>query len=297
MIGELAALGAAVCWTVSAVLYKEVLGETKPLSANTIRGLGTSIFLLSCLVLIGWFDALTSLQVHVVFIAVISGLIGLGLGDTLYLLSIELLGVAKAVPITCTYPLFSLVLAVLLAGENVTLQVVFAAVLIVSGIWLLSLEEENNTAKIHGDVLAKGIIIALTTAFVWSVSISLVNLTLREVSDLEHAFAITTLRITALAFFLLVFTPLTQKNIVFFKMKIKNIALLLAGGIIAIGLGWFLLTLSLTYIPESQAVPISSTTPLFSTLASIIFLREKVTMKIVLGSLIIVAGVFLIFAG
>jgi transporter family protein len=71
--------------------------------------------------------------------------------------------------------------------------------------------------------------------------------------------------------------------------------MLLVGGIIAVGLGWFLLTLSFSYIPESQAVPISSTTPLFSTLSGIVFLREKVTAKVAIGSIIIVFGTFLIF--
>jgi len=71
--------------------------------------------------------------------------------------------------------------------------------------------------------------------------------------------------------------------------------LLLSGGVIAIGLGWLLLTFSFLYTPESQAVPISSTTPLFSTLAGVAFLRERVTAKIGLGSLMVVAGIFIIF--
>jgi drug/metabolite transporter (DMT)-like permease len=71
--------------------------------------------------------------------------------------------------------------------------------------------------------------------------------------------------------------------------------MLLTGGLIAIGLGWFFLTLSFIYIPESQAVPISSTTPLFSAFFGVIFLRERVTARIVLGSAMVVAGIFLVF--
>ncbi|MGB9854382.1 MAG: DMT family transporter [Candidatus Bathyarchaeales archaeon] len=295
MIGELAALGAAVCWTVSAVLYKGALAEVKPLAANTVRCIGTSIFLILCLVLVGKFSVLTSLPAYVVFLTCASGLIGLGLGDTLYLFSLETIGVARAVPITCTYPLFSLVWAVLLAGENVTLHVIFAAIAIVLGIWLLSSEGESNTVKLQRNVLAKGAIVALVTAVIWSISISMVNLAMKETPGLDHAFAINTLRIAALAAFLLVFTPTVQRGLGFFKMKRKTLAMLLVGGIIAVGLGWFLLTLSFSYIPESQAVPISSTTPLFSTLSGIVFLREKVTAKVAIGSIIIVFGTFLIF--
>jgi len=295
MFGEFAALGAAVCWTVSAVLYKGALAEVKPLPANTVRCIGTSIFLLLCLAFVGKFSVLTSMPAHVVLLACVSGLIGLGLGDTLYLFSLKILGVSRAVPITCTYPLFSLVWAVLLAGENVTLQVVFAAVAIVLGIWLLSQEGEANTSKLQKSLLVKGMVIALVTAIIWSISISMVNLAMKEVPGLDFAFAINTLRIAALAAFLLVFTPTVQRSLTFFKMKKKTLAMLLVGGIIAVGLGWFLLTLSFSYIPESQAVPISSTTPLFSTLSGIVFLREKVTAKVAIGSIIIVLGTFLIF--
>ncbi|MEM2911032.1 MAG: DMT family transporter [Candidatus Bathyarchaeia archaeon] len=295
MIGELAALGAAICWTVSAVLYKEALAEVKPLAANTARCVGTSVLLISFLVLVGKIGILTGLPTYVVFLACVSGLIGLGLGDTLYLSSLKILGVARAVPITCTYPLFSLVWAVLLAGENVTLQVVFAAVVIVLGIWLLSREGDVNMEKVHKNLLIKGAVIALLTAVVWSVSISLVNLAMKQTPDLEHAFAINILRITALAAFLIVFTPMVQKGVGFLKMGRKTWAMVLSGGIIAIGLGWFLLTLSFSYIPESQAVPISSTTPLFSTLSGIVFLREKVTAKVAIGSMMIVVGTFLLF--
>jgi drug/metabolite transporter (DMT)-like permease len=55
------------------------------------------------------------------------------------------------------------------------------------------------------------------------------------------------------------------------------------------------LAYSFTEIPETQAVPLSSTTPLFSTLAGTVLLHEKVTVRNALGSVIIVAGIFLIF--
>jgi drug/metabolite transporter (DMT)-like permease len=47
-------------------------------------------------------------------------------------------------------------------------------------------------------------------------------------------------------------------------------------------------------IAEAQAVPISSTTPLFSTLAGFVFFREKMTRDNTLGALLVVAGVVLI---
>lgn len=165
---------------------------------------------------------------------------------------------------------------------------------IVLGIWLLSREAKNNPVKTWRKLHARGLAFALSTAIAWSISISMINLAVREASSLEHAYAINTVRLLAVAFALLIFT-LTSRKTDFIKVERKTAAILLMGGLIAIGLRWFLLTLSFTKIPESQAVPISSTTPLFSTLASIAFLYEKVTAKVAAGSILIVMGIFLVF--
>jgi len=298
MIGELAALGAAICWTVSAVLYKEALLNAKPISANVVRCVCTSIVLVVCLAIIGKFEVLTDLPLYAVILASVSGIIGLGFGDTLYMVSLNLIGVARAVPITCTYPLFNLLLAVFLQGEVVTLYVVLGTVAIVLGVWLLSREEkETGTRQPKKKRLVKGLAPALTTAILWAVSITMINIavTLPETGSLDHAFAINTIRVSAAAVFLLASAPITDRKCSFLKMRRKTLVTLISGGIVALALGWFFLTFSFIYTPESQAVPISSTTPLFATLSGIVFLHEHVTAKDVAGSIIIVIGIFLIF--
>lgn len=296
MIGELAALGAAICWTVSAILYKEALLKTEPLSANVVRLGFTSVFLIVFLAIIGKFKVLTSLPLHAVILASVSGIVGLGFGDTLYMKSLKLIGVARAVPVTCTYPLFNLLWAIFLADEPITLPVIGGAFMIVIGIWLLSQEKEafSETRK---EILVKGMGYALATALLWSVSITMIDMavTLPGTSSLEHALAINTIRVTAIAVSLFALSPIMKKGFSFLKMQRKTLFALASGGLVALGLGWFLLTFSFTNTLESQAVPISSTTPLFSTFAGIIFLHEKVTLRNIFGSILIVLGIFLIF--
>ncbi len=294
MIGELAALAAALCWTASAVFYRNALIKAKPFSANTTRCLGISLIFIIFLFLTGKFRVLAAMPVKVLLFGFASGVIGLGLGDTLYMFSLENLGVARAVPITCIYPLFNLLWAVLLNGEKIALPVAVGAVLIVLGVWLLSIEKKFSV-ETKGRIPVKGVIFALVAAFAWSISILLVNMAVKISSNIEHVFAVNALRIWASAIFLLILSPILDRNFEFLKVNMRVLAALLVGGIIAIGVGWFLLTLSFLYIPESQAVPISSTTPLFSTLFGIAFLHEKVTLKVFLGSILIVFGIFLIF--
>lgn len=297
MIGELAALGAALSWTVSAILYRQALRKAKPASANIVRCACTGTVLVMFLVVIGKSWVLTSLPADAVVLAFASGVIGLGFGDTLYMVSLDLVGVTRAVPITCTYPLFTLLWAVLLVGEPITLPVVLGAVAIVLGIWLLGHGESTVKDEKHGKNMTRGVVFALATAIIWSVSITMIDLavTIPKTSDLDHALAVNTLRVLAVALSLLVAAPVIDRNLGFLKMPRRTVAALVLGGIVALGLGWFFLTLSFMNTLESRAVPISSTTPLFSTLAGIVFLREKVTAKSVAGSIIIVIGIFLIF--
>lgn len=296
MIGELAALGAAICWTASAVFYKEALLRTKPISANIVRCLCTSVVLVACLAFIGKFGVLMDLPVYAAVLAGVSGIVGLGFGDTFYMVSLKLIGVARAVPITCTYPLFNLLLAVFLQGEAVTWQVVLGTVTIVFGVWLLS-QEEKSAKETQKKALVKGVAYALATAVMWAVSIAMINMavTLPETGSLDHALAINTIRVSAVAFFLLVSAPISDREFGFLKMQRKTLAVLFSGGIVALALGWFFLTFSFLHTPESQAVPISSTTPLFATVSGMFFLHEQVTAKNIVGSIMVVAGIFLIF--
>ncbi|MGB9778110.1 MAG: DMT family transporter [Candidatus Bathyarchaeales archaeon] len=298
MIGELAALGAALTWTFSAVLYKEALLKTKPISANIVRLACTSAILIIYLVITGKTEILTTLPLKALFLACLSGIIGLGFGDTLYMYSLKRIGVSRAVPITCIYPLFNLLWSVFLLEETITPIVVLGVFTIVFGIALLSSKEkEENTQKMHKGDLVKGMISALVTALMWSVSITLMDVavTLPETGSLDNAFAINTIRIMAVAVLLLATSPIIDRNFDFLKIQRKTLTMLISGGIIALGLGWFFLAYSFMHTPEARAVPISSTTPLFSTLSATILLHEHVTPKNAVGSIMVVTGIFLIF--
>jgi DME family drug/metabolite transporter len=294
MMGEFAALGAAVSWTVSALLYRKALSETKPVSANIVRLTLTSAVLLVFLVAAGLIGVLTRLPMSVVVLAGVSGVIGLGLGDTLYMVSLRMIGVARAVPVTCTYPLFNLLWVALFAGEPVTWSVALGAIVIVLGVWLLSLEQKGETG-VQRKVLGKGLAVALATALLWSVSIAMMGLAVKETPNLDDAFAINAVRVFTIAISFAVSAPLVDRSLGFLKMRKRTVITLVVGGIVALGLGWFLLNYSFIDTPQSRAVPISSATPLFSTFAGVLLLHEKVNAKIALGSLLIVAGIFMIF--
>lgn len=298
MIGELAALVAALCWTLSPVLYKMALSDAKPISANISRCVSTTIFLFACLGVSGRLWNLTTIGIDSLLLASFSGIVGLFLGDTLYMMSLALIGVSRAVPISCIYPLFATFFAVLFLGEQVTFFLLLGTIIIIVGTWLVS-QEKTESSSITKKVLFKGVSIALATAIVWSVSIILMDhaLELSQTASLDSAFAVNTARVSAAALTLLALSPLIDRQFRFTKLKRKTWFALALGGIVALGLGWFLLAVSLSQIEASRAVPISSVSPLFAMLVGAFLLKEKVTTRIFVGSVLIVLGIAIVFVG
>jgi transporter family protein len=180
-------------------------------------------------------------------------------------------------------------------GEPLTWAVVLGAVVIVAGIWFLGQDKRVSTVNTMRKPLVIGMILALLTAITWSISIAMMDVAVSETPDLNHALAINTMRVIAIAAFMFMASPLIDRKLSFLKMSKRTVMALVAGGIVALGFGWFLLAYSLVLIAQSRAVPISSTTPLFSTVASVFLLRERVTAWTALGVIMIVVGIFLVF--
>jgi DME family drug/metabolite transporter len=296
MIGELAALGAAISWAIAPILYRNALVNTNPISANIIRCVTNGIVLTVFLVAFGLTGILASLPPWVLIFTVISGAIGLGVGDTLYMWGIKILGISRAVPLASTYPLFGLIWATWLLGQPLSVITLTGAAIILLGIWLLSRKNHAETTKHKGKLVLLGVVASLGTAVIWSISLTMMNIVVSSgVVGLDTNYAIVTLRIASIAVLLTVFSPFIDKGHGFLKISKKVIVLLCAGGLIANGLGWLLMNYSFLFTSETAAVPISSTSPLFAALAGFLFFREKATLLPILGVISIVAGIILIF--
>jgi drug/metabolite transporter, DME family len=297
MIGELAALGAAVSWAIAPILYRQALLTTKPLSANIVRCTTNAAVLLVILLLLGKTSVLATLPSSVLLISVVSGLVGLGIGDTLYLFGLKALGVSRAVPLAATYPLFSLVWAVVFLGQSLSTAAVIGTAVILAGIVLLTRQKTEETAVAKGRAVWLGVAMCLGTAFAWSVGVTLMDVAVSTstVSSLDANYAIVTVRLAAMALVLVVLAPFIDRDHGFLKMSKKTVLLLCTGGLIANGLGWLLMNYSFLNISEAQAVPISSTSPLFAALAGFALFHEKATVKTILGGVTIVVGIVLIF--
>jgi len=214
------------------------------------------------------------------------------------MLSLALIGVSRTVPISSIYPLFTMLFAAMFLGEGVTSFLLLGTVVIILGIWLVS-QERTGSSDVTRGALYKGVFISLAAAVVWSVSIIFMDhaleLSQSQLAPVDAALVVNMARMSMTTLLFLALSPFIDRQFLFMKLKRRTWIILASAGIIALGLGWVLLAVSLSFIEASRAVPISSVSPLFATLIGAFFLKEKVTVRIFVGSALIVLGTSALF--
>lgn len=159
MVNPIPALIPAIIWALSPIYYRVYLGKFDLLTLNFIRTTVGAVGLLIPAVLFGFNQSL--------FFAVLSGVVTLAVGDSLFLIAIREAGASIAAPVTYTYVLLIQLTASSL-GESVPFTNVISAFLIILGIFLLSRGGQ-------GRARFKGILIALGASLVWTVGQELIK--------------------------------------------------------------------------------------------------------------------------
>jgi len=118
-MGVFAALGTALCWAIAARLFSGTGNAFSPLTMNFWKGL-ISIILLGLVLL---FVPPMGLNVSIICWLLISGFIGIGIGDTCFFKALKSIGDSQAVLVAETLaPLFTALFAMAFIGEWITWQ-------------------------------------------------------------------------------------------------------------------------------------------------------------------------------
>ena len=102
MIGIIAAISASFSWTYACFIWRSKTNEFKPLDINLLKNLLAFLFFLPALLTFN-----LEIENKYIFILFISGIIGIGLGDTFYLKSLQLIGTRKTLSIEALSPVMA----------------------------------------------------------------------------------------------------------------------------------------------------------------------------------------------
>lgn len=287
MIGELAALASALCWAVAAILYKGVMdeGEINPLLANFVRLIPVSVvlFLLVCAMGRLWKLWLVS-SIQLAYL-ITGSVIGIGLGDTAYILAIKYAGVSRGVAVSSTYPLFTFAIDAVVKKAVDPIKLL-AVTLIVAAIWIFSREDgEGDAADIR-----KGVMLSVVTAVLWAVGVVMVELALRGMDF----YVANMVRFPVLVALTGVFILATGGHRSVTKIARKQVVMLTLAGLVGLAVGGIAFFASIALIGAAEATALASLSPIFSAALSILSGKESLSLRTFLGVTLATLGVMLL---
>jgi len=290
LIGEISALGCALCWAVSSTLTKSVAGKFEPLSLNLLRCLAAAVVFWAIIPFSPGTQALSQAPGTALLYLMLSALIGISVGDTIYIRGLRLINVTLAFPIAqSAMPLLTLIAAVLFLGETVTWSLALGTALVLFGIYLITGPWGGTRLPLVpvSEKRGMGIGFILIASLLWAISISFLKVGLQEVNLILANGVRLPVAAFALIFLILFRKTPPQPN----NLNIREVALGAATGILAFGLGGILFLQAIRYAGAGKATVLTSCAPLFGLPISVFFLKERVTMKIVAGTIFVVSGI------
>lgn len=222
----------------------------------------------------------------------LSMVLGIMIGDGMYFLSQNRIGVSRAFPIAMSYPLLVYLLTALFLGEPVILQRILGAIIAVVGVGLIA---RAGHVENHGDSKWKkrdiqiGFVLAISTALCWALS------------DAFFQFGLTSAGAAESNFFRLLVASVILVPIFFMSLKgerkfpsNRTTGMALLTGLIGVGLSLIAFSYAVKFIGATVTAVVIAAAPVFTAPLSALYLGEDVNRRVVVGTILTIIGVFLV---
>ena len=278
------ALTAALCTAAATIFIRKGLRGSDPYTGFWINLIvGTASLWIAVIVAGGGVHFTT----RSVLLFVSAGLIGTVGGRLLRFLAIDKVGASVSAAVLNLQPLISTALAIAFLGEDVTMPIVAGTVVIVAGTVLLSASGRQLGFR------PAQILLPLGSATAFGIVAILRKLGLSQMGPVVGtAINVTTALIAYSAFMLAIRGPREL-----LACRGRTLGYFVVAGFTE-NLGVFLTIVGLSLGAVSVVTPLTATAPIFVLLLSPFLLRgvEILTSRVVVGTLLIVGGVYLITA-
>lgn len=294
LLGAGIALLTSLAWAVSSIILKSLTDRIDTLSINTIRMWVGSLLLLTIIIISGKHPAISDMPLQSLVYVMVSGILAMAIGDTIYIKSLALLDASIAFPISqCAFVVIASLAAILLLDEPYTWITGIGAVLVMGGIYLIA-SGQNGKAKAEGlrTINKKGVFTALLAALIWTAS----TVTLKIGAEGMDAFAVAAIRISISAVALtFIAVPRRKQGVLQLKRYgPRALGLIATTGVLTYGVAAVGYVSAIQMIGAGKTVLLTTSAPLFALPISIIFLNERPTRSTIAGIIISVAGVCLV---
>ena len=291
-VGEWLALISALVWAINGIIIRPYLNRAPVPLLNGIRcgAAGVVFWIVFAFSPEYWsFAEVTSLEWTYLIGSV---MLAIGVGDTMYMVSLREIGVPRALAVAGTFPLPTLFFEWLLLDQSFTSTFVLGCVAVVAGVICLSRRRQRNDDAMQTGNLKLGILMALGASLAWGLG------TVFTKQALTHLAAVQAntvrLPLVALIMFGIYRLRFGRSRPSSIQMDIKSWLVVAAAGITGIGLASYMYLEALKLIGAAKTTTLSACSPLFGLVLAMIFLGEKVDSLTVAGVVLCITGVWLV---
>jgi drug/metabolite transporter (DMT)-like permease len=295
-MGEIAALIAAVTWSCTSVALTSLSARTSPVALSALRLSAATLALPLVISATGnWGDVTAAPPLTILGVAG-SGLLGYGLGDTVYIRALGVVGIQKTFPISMAlFICLTVAGGVLLLDESFKWALIAGAALIGAGIYLLAVPPGGDSATAnrsrHHRISLEGYLLLGLVGVFWAGA----TLWLAQARGDLPPLAAGALRTPAGAIALLGFGLATHpRDIIAPFRNRRHIGAIVAAGILGTTFGSLAYVYAVLEAGAARTAVLSATSPLMALPLGVAFLGERITRRVGLGTVACVAGILLV---
>jgi drug/metabolite transporter (DMT)-like permease len=291
-IGELAALATAFCWTITAIVFESASRKVGSVAVNIIR-------LVMAFVLLGafsWFRRGMFLPMDATLYTwywlILSGLVGFVIGDLFLFEAFTLIGSRLSMLIMTLVPPITATLGWMIMDEQMSLLNIMGMLMTISGIALVIFQKHSVNGK-RIRFPAKGLFFAFLGAVGQASGYVISKLGMGTYDP----FAATQIRVIAgVIGFTILISFFRRWHAVFGAVhQVKPMTLMLIGATFGPFIGVSMSLMAAQHTSTGIAATIMAITPILIIPPTIIFFKQPVSWKEIVGAAISVAGVSLFF--
>lgn len=282
--GILSALLSACSWAFGTITFERI-GKVVPFVGITfLKGVFSILLMILLLVITGGLYPIGWRELS--FLA-LSGIVGITIGDSLFFKSLQDLGAKTQVIFFLLGQIMTMILSLLFLGELLSVEQYIGAFILLTGVIVTTWGTQTNHPN-----KTRGIILGLASMTCFSISAIMVKAAISDIPVITATFY----RMVFGTIFTLGY-GLASKNFSSWihPLKDKKLLGLFIFNVIVITYGGFLLSMAaIKYISVSLASVLGATEPVFVLLLAFLHMREKVTKRELIGTIVTLAGLFLI---
>ena len=291
-LGEVLSTLCAIIWALAVILFRKSGEKVHPLALNMFKNSLALILFIPTLWLFGEM-IIRPAPIHVYILLLMSGVIGIGVGDTLLFTALNILGAGLTGIVVCMYSPFIICLSLLFLGESMTILQVVGALTIIIAILIATLKKER-TRMSRGNLF-----LAVLYGLLASAAMAIGIVIIKPILESSSILWVTEVRLFGglVALGLILLLHPARKKILHSLISTKSWTYTISGSLLGTYLAMIIWLGGMKYTQASIASALNQTSTIFIFIFAGIILKEPVDLRRILGIFFAVIGFLLVFFG